>query len=78
MSRRDRRQQPDTSAQPLTVAAASLPVLIAEQSERRFRALRRIQAAPMGEWLAGDAVPGAIAEILLAEGFTLGNELEEV
>lgn len=67
MSRRDRRQQPDPSAPSLAVAA-----------DRQFRALRRILAQPFGEWSPGDAIPAPAGERLLAEGFTLGVELEEV
>lgn len=67
MSRRDRRQQPDASV-PLAPVAA----------DRQFRALRRIQAQPIGDWLPGDVIHASAGEHLLLEGLTLGVELEEV
>jgi len=97
MSRRDRRQQPEPSAPPPTVAKT--PIAAPESAlagvaagdeahaptipppappEPRYVARVTILARPLGQWSPGDEVPAAAALALLADGFTLGRELDKV
>ena len=93
MSRRDRRQQPEPSAQPPTVAevpraAPETPLAGAPEGgaglaptlppEPAYRARVAIRARPLGDWERGDTVPSRAALALLADGFALGRELELV